>query len=226
MARLTVLLFVSFLFIACEDQCPQVEGQQKTEQSAQAACPVPTPDPETGPTPDPEVGEEIPVEASQFEANFTFTNFERNDEDKVQRAVEIIKQVIQTKEFRNRVYDFKHNGRRQFFDTTLTNEQVYQKLLDGAEELNGELDHEMDMDLELYTTWRDTVGYTYADTTRIWMNTKFFYVYTPAEVAGNLFHEWAHKLGFTHTVHQTPDRPYSVPYALGDLIEELGKKFE
>ena len=84
----------------------------------------------------------------------------------------------------------------------------------------------MDLDLELYYSIRSTVGYTYADGLRIWMNTKFFDSYSPAEVAGNVFHEWTHKLGFTHASNYSLSRDSSVPYALGYLVEELGKQYE
>jgi hypothetical protein len=53
------------------------------------------------------------------------------------------------------------------------------------------------------------------------MNTKYFYVYTPYQVAGNLTHEWLHKLGFDHDVASTPARPYSVPYAVGYILRDL-----
>ena len=57
------------------------------------------------------------------------------------------------------------------------------------------------------------------------MNTKFFNPYTPAEVAGNIFHEWTHKLGFDHDVIYTSERNATVPYALGFLIRELGENY-
>jgi hypothetical protein len=84
----------------------------------------------------------------------------------------------------------------------------------------------MDLELELYYSSRNTVGYTYPSGLKIWMNTKYFDVYTPAEVAGNVFHEWTHKLGFGHDSRYSVSRNSSVPYALGYIMEELGKKFE
>jgi hypothetical protein len=56
--------------------------------------------------------------------------------------------------------------------------------------------------------------------------TEYGMVYTPAEVAGNVFHEWTHKLGFGHDSRYSVSRNSSVPYALGYIMEELGKKFE
>lgn len=169
----------------------------------------------------------LPNEAFLFDATVKFTNFGADDEDKVYKAIEIIKNVIRSEEFRERVVNFTYQGKKQFVDSKgLSNEEIYLKLLNGKEDLLPEIDHEMDLDLQLYYSWRSTVGYTYPNTMRIWMNTKFFNYYTPTEVAGNIFHEWTHKLGFDHATYYSTSRDSSVPYALGYLIEELGKKFE
>ena len=79
----------------------------------------------------------------------------------------------------------------------------------------------MDVELELYQQKTKTIGYTYPNTVRIWMNKKYFSRYTPVKVADNLMHEWMHKLGFTHEVIWSKDRDHSVPYAVGYIVEEL-----
>lgn len=170
---------------------------------------------------------DVPNEALIFDATVQFTNFEKEDEEKVYKAIEVIKKIVASKEFKDKVLNFTYDGKKQFVDNDgLTNEQVYQKLLNGAEILKPEIDHQMDLDLQLYYSWRSTVGYTYPDGLRIWMNTKFFYPYTVSEVAGNVFHEWTHKLGFEHDSSYSVSRDSSVPYALGYMIEELGPKYE
>lgn len=171
--------------------------------------------------------EEVPHEAFLFDANVTLTKFNAVGEEKVMKAISIIKTVIRSKEFRERVLNFSYAGKKAFVDNGgLSNEEIYQKLLDGSEELDPGIDHEMDLDLELYYSRKKTVGYTKPDALRIWMNSKFFNVYSPSEVSGNIFHEWVHKLGFNHAFYYSVSRDSSVPYALGYLIEELGKKYE
>lgn len=171
--------------------------------------------------------EDVPAEAYLFDANVSLFEFDAKDETKVTKAIEIIKKVIRTKEFKDRVIDFTYKGKKTFVDSAgKTNAEIYQSLLDGSEELRPGIDHQMDLELELYYSSRSTVGYTYASGLRIWMNTKFFDAYTPSEVAGNVFHEWTHKLGYDHASSYSVARDSSVPYALGYLIEELGKKFE
>jgi hypothetical protein len=38
-------------------------------------------------------------------------------------------------------------------------------------------------------------------------------------------HEYCHKIGFEHSVQPTPSRPFSVPYGIGNIVEELANKY-
>lgn len=230
MKVLLLLPCLFLLFTSCQDtECKtQVSSIQKAEASAGSACPTPEPEPvpEPEPQPDPEVGE-VPHEALIFDANFSLTNFEREDEEKLEKAIAIIQKVIGSVEFKSKVLNFTYQGKRQFVDNKgLTNAQIYQILLDGKEDLKPEVDNEMDLELELYYSWKNTVGYTTPGAMKIYLNTKYFDPFTPTQVAGNVFHEWTHKLGFDHASSYSVDRDSSVPYAIGYLIEELGKKYE
>jgi hypothetical protein len=234
MAKIYLFIVSAFLLAACNDNCQVQSGSvQKSESNTVAACPTPSPDPAPvpppipNPDPTPDPGEDLPHEAFIFDAKVNFFGFERSQEDKALRAIEIIKKVIASSEFRARVLNFTHQGKKEFVDNKgLTNAQIYQVLLDGQEDLLPVVDNEMDLELELFYTWRDTVGYTTPGALRIYMNTKFFNPYTPSQVAGNLFHEWTHKLGFEHAQTYTISRDSSVPYALGFIVAELGKKYE
>ena len=231
MTKTIFIVGLLFLLVSCnqQDPCSITKQSEEGAQASAAACPPteaePTPaepdDPTEEPSPD------VPQEAFLFDANVSLNEFDAKDEEKVHKAIDIIKEVIRTDEFRQRVLNFTYQGKKTFVDSDgLSNAQIYQKLLDGSETLKPEVDHEMDLELELYYSSRSTVGYTYANVLRIWMNTKYFDPYTPAEVAGNVFHEWTHKLGFDHASSYSVSRDSSVPYALGYLIEELGKKYE
>ena len=172
-------------------------------------------------------GSGVPTAATTFEANVTFVNLTTAQATKYEKAIEIVKQVVATEDFRNRVLNHTYNGKKTYVDNGgFTNEQIYQKILDGAETLQPSKNNRMDLEVEMYTnSSTSTVGYTYANSKRIWVNTKFFNTYTAAGVAHNLFHEWLHKLGFTHASSYSVSRDYSVPYAIGDMVGELGKKF-
>jgi hypothetical protein len=228
MAKLLVLATL-VLLMSCQDNCVPENSQAQEGASQAKACSTDDPD---DPQPDSPTDiddpiYDVPQEALIFGANLQFTNFEVEDEQKVHRAIDVIKEVIASREFRHKVLNHSYNGQKTFVDNKgLSNAEIYDVILGGMEELNPEADHTMELDLELYYSSRNVVGYTYPDTLRIWMNTKYFDPYTPSEVAGNVFHEWLHKLGFEHDYSYNVARDYSVPYALGYMIEELGKQYE
>lgn len=169
----------------------------------------------------PKVADETTWDAEPY-----MVNFSPEQEEKVRKAIQIIKAVITSTEFKQRVLSYSYKGKKGFVDNLgLSNEEVYQKIIDGAEKMgNTSKNNTMDVELELYHQKTSTIGYTYPNTVRIWMNTKYFNKYTPIKVADNLMHEWMHKLGFTHAVVYSKDRDHSVPYAIGYLIEELAMK--
>lgn len=166
--------------------------------------------------------------AHSWDADLYLVNFDQTQEQKVRKAVQIIKRVITSKEFKDRVLNYQFNGSRQFHDNQgLSNEQVYQRIFEGAEIMgNTSRNNMMNVELELYHQMTNTIGYTYPNTVRIWMNKKYFAKYTPVKVADNLMHEWMHKLGFTHATIWSQERDHSVPYAIGYLIEELAAKYQ
>ncbi len=160
-----------------------------------------------------------------FYHNTVLRNFEAEGEAKVLAAMEAIVAVVETHEFKETVLNFTNKkGERKFLENNgLSNEQIYQIILEGAEKLKPSPDRTMDMDLTWYYSNNSTVGYTYANTMQIWVNAKFYRKYDVAQVSRNLFHEWTHKLGFGHT-SGTKNRPWTVPYGLGGKMEELVRK--
>ena len=231
----TIIFFVfCLLLVSCNNanECKTPNPNSNTKeikQEAKVGCDTPDPD-ETNPGEDSELpipDGEVPTEAFNFGSSIKFTNFDVEQEKKVEKAIEIIKSVIASDEFRAKVLTFKYDGERQFNNNNgLTNEEIYMKLLEGSEKLMPEKDYEMDLELELYYSSNNVVGYTYPNTVKVWMNTKYFTLYTPSQVAGNISHEWTHKLGFDHATTYTVARDSSVPYAIGYLIRDLGKKYE
>lgn len=220
MAKLLLLVCLFVLYSCNGSDCSNQTGGSSTS----ASCPS---EPPEDPIPDTDPDAPVPEEALIFDAEFNLTNFEVADEEKLAKAIEIIKKVIATDEFKDKVLNFTYNGKKEFIDNRgYTNGQIYQILLRGKEKLKPEINHKMDLELELYYSNQNTVGYTMVNTMKIWMNTKYFDVYTPSQVAGNVFHEWTHKLGFDHATTYSVSRDYSVPYGLGYLIRQLGMQYE
>jgi hypothetical protein len=230
-----LFLAVFFFLMSCQSaqDCKKTDSSEmKEEVSATSSCSTETPstpadDTETLPDSGTVTEGDVPSEAFQFDAAIKFVNFEVDQEDKVHKAIEIIKKVISSEEFRSQVLNFSYNGDQHFVDNQkFSNAQIYQILLEGSEKLVPGKDYKMDLELELYYSSKNTVGYTYPNSLRILMNTKYFTPFTPSQVAGNIFHEWCHKLGFEHATFYSVSRDSSVPYAIGYMIRDLGKKFE
>jgi hypothetical protein len=169
----------------------------------------------------------IPTEAMAFEVRLNMKSFSKEQEEKILKAADLIKKVISSEEFRDAVLNHEFQGKRTFSDSeNLTNEEIYQKIIAGSEELNPGNNNAMDLNLVLYTDKSNVVGYTYPRSKQVWMNSKYLNKNTPAKVTANMMHEWLHKLGFKHAVERTPERAFSVPYAIGYMIAEMAMKHE
>lgn len=168
----------------------------------------------------------VPALALSFSTNVELLNFNDTQAEKYNQAVELVKLVVGTEEFRNRILNYTYDGAKQFSNNNgLSNAQIYQSILDAAEKLQPAKNNRMDLEVELYYENNSVVGYTNGSTTQIWVNTKFFNNYKINSVAGNLFHEWLHKLGYGHDSASTARRPYSVPYAIGYLVADIAQDF-
>lgn len=169
----------------------------------------------------------IPSAALNFNVNIRMANdFTAAQEDKIQTASELIRKVISSEEFKNRILAYKFNGKKGFQDNGgLSNAQIYKKIIEGSEMLTPGIDNEMDLRLEVFRANTITVGYTMPSEVRVWMNEKFLDANRPYQVTTNMVHEWLHKLGFKHAVSNTPTRKYSVPYAVGYMVRDLARKY-
>ena len=156
---------------------------------------------------------------SAFKVRIKTVNFSVTNKTKVLKAAELIRQVMNSEEFKNEILD----GR--FTDTMgLTNLEIYEKIMSGAEVLSPKKDQKMDLVLETFYADAITVGYTMTGSPTIYMNTKFLNRQNPEQVTTNLVHEWLHKVGFTHDEEFTPSRSSSVPYAVGYIVRRLAKE--
>ena len=159
---------------------------------------------------------------ADLEINAYLRDFSTSQRSKMENALEKMNIVLNSEKFRLRVLNHTYNGRKTFVDNRgRTNQQIYKTILEGAETLNGIIDQEVDVDITLYYANNTTVGYTYPNVNRIWVNNKYFSTYTYGSVAANVTHEWLHKLGYGHDYERTTRRNYSVPYGIGKIMREL-----
>lgn len=156
-------------------------------------------------------------------------NFLDSDKIKLYKAVEILQTVMNSAELKERILNFEYKGEQSFHQNNgMTNQEIFDHLMTGAENLMPEADGVMNFDLTLYTSknpWSKVKGYTTPDSMRIYLNRKFYRKssWTAVDVAANLAHEWIHKMGFGHDYYYNDDRPYTVPYAIGYLVAEVAK---
>lgn len=107
-----------------------------------------------------------------------------------------------------------------------SNQQIYDMFMSGTDDINPLADLDMDLYLHLYYVNSNTIGYTNQDTQEIFINTKYFNdnlnsLAGNCAIIGNIVHEYMHKIGFDHDYFSTGLRPYSVPYAIGDIAETV-----
>ncbi len=152
------------------------------------------------------------------------TGYTAAEQRKLQDAARVLGEVLNSRQFRDAVLSATFAGRPGFADEARSPQEVYAAVRAAHESFEAAPDGEVDLNLHLknFSVFhRSVVGYTTAGSDTITTNRRFFSSYTPAEVAGHLAHEWLHKLGFEHDHAATADRPHSVPYALGELVERL-----
>lgn len=142
--------------------------------------------------------------------------FTQAEIEKHEVSCKMLESVVNTHEFMQRMLALKLTNTKG-----LANHEIYLMIRAGAEVLQPEVDHEIDVHVVIYHASNKTVGYTKPSTIKTWVNRKFFAGYEYAEVACNIFHEWLHKLGFDHV---SAREHTSVPYALGYLVEAMIKE--
>lgn len=170
------------------------------------------------------------LEATEdFDVRTTLIGFTSKQEKKIDAASKLIRKIVRSDKFKERVLNHSWDGKKRFADNGgLTNEQIYKKILDGSErQTRLGKNNTMDLEIELYTDNESiTIGYTYPSIVRIYMNRKYFNKFRPYQVADNMMHEWLHKIGFGHAVKNTPERPYSVPYAVGYIVKGIAREMK
>lgn len=113
-------------------------------------------------------------------------------------------------------------GKQGFTYTDDGRDVVLATMMSGRETLKPEHDGEADVEVIL-ANQRGVLGWTYPNVLTEWLSAWFINSSPIAEQAGNRAHEYMHKLGYDHPYSSTWDRPYSVPYAIGDLVVEWVK---
>jgi len=149
--------------------------------------------------------------------NIKTEDFKESELPKITKASECLRLVLSHPEFWERcskIPYFELAGERSDW-VRKSNDEIIEHIKSGSETLRPEVDNEVDIDLRIFNpSWRsrNVVGRTWTDV--IWqeINRKFFNLYDFIKIAGNMFHEWLHKMGFHHDFRSTKMRKFSVCY--------------
>lgn len=152
-----------------------------------------------------------------------FGNFSDDQRIKIEMIAKNLEQIINSKEFRDQVINYKINGEYRFEENNNeSNYQIYSKIMSGYELLDTSLDNKwlLNLNLKWFFTLK-TRAYTYFTRPEIYINSRYYNKGMDSEIAGTICHEYMHKVGYSHTKEYTDLRPYTVPYAIGDICEIL-----
>lgn len=106
-----------------------------------------------------------------------------------------------------------------FEECELTNDEVYARIMDGREVLDSRVDNEANIKIIVDGSWSySAIGYTYPDTKKQYVYESFLDRATFGGLAGNISHEWMHKIDFGHAYKYHITREFTVPYAVGYFI--------
>lgn len=142
--------------------------------------------------------------------------FSAKEEEKYVTATKMHEELLNSRDFMERFLRLDMIQKEN-----LSNHDIYRMLRSGSDRLNKDADGDMDVSVVIYHANNSTVGYTYPNSVKTWVNRKFFSSYDYAAIAGNQSHEYFHKMGFGHPARETPTRHKTVPYAGGYLVRDM-----
>ncbi len=170
-----------------------------------------------------------PIPGSNFKVHIVAArNYRSSDLEKLKQAAAVVETIMNSVEFKNNILNFSYQGSKEFVQNNgLSNEQLYEYLMAGAEKYPVQMQplNTMEVEFELYKpklfSQRGVIGWTNTSISTIYVNQKYYRTEAIADVADNMVHEWCHKMGFDHDFNYTDRRPYSVPYGVGDLVGRM-----
>lgn len=212
MKKIFLMLLVLGLVTACQ---PNNSDQVSTNTDTTSDTSAQVPD------------NQVPVEASTFETNISTEGMSVDQEEEIRKAEDIIKMVVASEEFKSRILNHTVNGVKKFLGNNgLTNEEIYQKILDAAEDGNLTKDNVMDLAIELIpqkSTLASRIFKIIAGVKKIFFFLNLFQNTTPAGIAQNLFQQWLGKIGFSAITGTSSN--LTVQEAVSKIIGELGKQY-
>lgn len=110
----------------------------------------------------------------------------------------------------------------RFTGTSKTGTEIAKMIRSGEDYKPYGKDGVIDIEIEGFYKNSSTVGYTYLNRLKTYINRKFLRQFTEDEVFGHIMHELMHRMGFSHdsSTDKKSDVAYLVGYASRDAFEE------
>lgn len=195
--------------------------------NGQSGVPVDIPPDDPGvPDPDPTTG--------AWTCNIIFVNQTSTEMAKYNVACSEIETIVATAAFETSIKTHRScDGSVGYYGVSSelgnVGTALYNNIIEADEKYPSQtsVDHEMDIKIEMYRdTASTTIGYTSQSDDRIHVNRKYSDTYKPSSMASNAFHEWLHKMGYSHSSASTSCRPYSIPYSGGTIIRNYASPLD
>jgi hypothetical protein len=181
----------------------------------------------------------ILADRTDFKVNLTTEGFREKELEKLELARAHMERALSSRAFFEFCRDFSYeqkscSGRLWWKKCTTSivqefrwnleksRKEIYNHLLCGEEKLTSGEDKEADIFLKIDRRRnRRVLGYTYPNTSWQWIYATFFGRADYREIAGNLAHEWCHKMGYQHEFKYNFLRQFTVPYAVGYFVKDF-----
>ena len=93
----------------------------------------------------------VPSEAYTFDFNVKTKRLSRFKEDKLMEAVELLREVFASEDFKTKILSHRFKGRLRYaYNKGLSNFQIYNKILKGKEELHPYMNNAMDVEIDFF----------------------------------------------------------------------------
>lgn len=152
--------------------------------------------------------------------------FKPKELEKLESARKLLEEVLSHEAYGPAVLNADFHGETSAWKNQ-TNREILNHIRSGKEVLLPVVDNEVDISVTIFNPnfrTRNVVGYTYRNVVMQWINRRMFSFYSVEKIAGNLMHEWLHKMGFDHDFRATARRPYSVCYQHNHIVKEIAKR--
>lgn len=142
-----------------------------------------------------------------------FENGTHGQRGKVIIAIEKAHEVMESDLFKERILNYTQpNGVKEFYQAEMGNEEVYKILME----------REWKYSIRFYSKrFSSANAYVQPPSPVVNLNWAKMANWPLHNLANTTTHEATHLFGFTHDYLRTTNRPYSVPYGVGQIVEDI-----